>query len=308
MPREISSRFVSCKLVLAAGVLLLVPGAWAKPGSLQFNRDIRPLLSDNCFQCHGPDEEARKSELRLDGREQALQPAKSGKVAVAPRHPGRSELVRRIFATDRDDLMPPPESNKQLSTAQKDLLRRWIAEGAAYQPHWAFLPPRKSELPEVKKKDWVRNPIDRFVLAGLEQESLAPSPEAARSVLMRRATLDLTGLPPTPAELEAFLKDQSPDACAHLVDRLMTSRDYAERRAQDWLDLARYADTRGFADDKTRNIWPYRDWVVRALHRNMPFDQFTVEQLAGDMRPGATDEQRLATGFHRNAPQARGQT
>lgn len=308
VPREISSRFVSCKLVLAAGVLLLVPGAWAKPGSLQFNRDIRPLLSDNCFQCHGPDEEARKSELRLDGREQALQPAKSGKVAVAPRHPGRSELVRRIFATDRDDLMPPPESNKQLSTAQKDLLRRWIAEGAEYQPHWAFLLPRKSELPEVKKKDWARNPIDRFVLAGLEQESLAPSPEAARSVLMRRATLDLTGLPPTPAELEAFLKDQSPDACAHLVDRLMASRDYAERRAQDWLDLARYADTRGFADDKTRNIWPYRDWVVRALHRNMPFDQFTVEQLAGDMLPGATDEQRLATGFHRNAPQARGQT
>ncbi len=282
--------------------------ARAEPARLEFNRHIRPILSDNCFQCHGPDRKARKAEFRLDRRERAVQPAKSGKVPVVPGRPDRSELVRRIFSSDRDEVMPPPESNKQLTDGQKELLRRWIEDGGEYQPHWAFLPPRRVELPMVKKADWARNPIDRFILPRLEQEGLAPSPEAERAVLIRRATLDLTGLPPTPAEFEAFLNDQSPDAYQHLVDRLMATPDYAERGAQDWLDLARYADTRGFADDKTRNIWPYRDWVVRALHRNMPFDQFTIEQIAGDMLPDATDEQRLATAFHRNAPQARGQT
>ncbi|MGI9243199.1 MAG: DUF1553 domain-containing protein, partial [Verrucomicrobiales bacterium] len=294
--------------LIAANLFFNSPRASGEPASLEFNRDIRPLLSDNCFACHGPDEEGRKSGLRLDVREQALRPAKSGAVAVVPGEPDDSELLRRIFSTDPDERMPPPESNKHLDLKQQELLKRWISEGAEYQPHWAFISPIKSPLPAVGRKGWVQNPIDRFILSRLEEEGLNPSPAVDRTTLIRRATLDLIGLPPTPSQVDAYLKDEAPGAYERLVDRLMSTRDYAERRAQDWLDLARYADTRGFADDKPRNIWPYRDWVVRALHRNLPFDQFTIEQLAGDMLPGATVEQRLATGFHRNAPQARGQT
>ena len=293
---------------VAANLALGLQGVFAEPAPVEFNTDIRPLLSDNCFACHGPDEEGRKSGLRLDIREHALRPAKSGQVAVVPGQPDDSELVRRIFSTDPDERMPPPSSNKQLDAAQKKRLKRWIAEGAEYQPHWAFIFPKKSPPPAVEQKAWARNPIDRFILSRLEKAGLSPAAEAGRATLIRRATLDLTGLPPTPSQVDTFLNDEAPGAYERLVDRLMTTRNYAERRAQDWLDLARYADTRGFADDKPRNIWPYRDWVVRALHRNLRFDQFTVEQLAGDMLPGASDEQRLATGFHRNAPQARGNT
>lgn len=271
---------------------------------LSFNRDIRPILSDKCFACHGFDAKTRKAGLRLDTEEGAYS-LKDGVQAIKPGALQESEVWHRITHDDEDELMPPPESNKSLTEGEKEVLKRWIEDGAKYQPHWAFVPPKKRAPPVVSG---ARNPIDQFIGARLEEEELSFSPEADRTTLIRRVTLDLTGLPPTPSEVTAFLNDTKPGAYERLVDRLMGTRDYAERRAQDWLDLARYADTRGFADDKMRQIWPYRDWVINALHRNMPFDQFTVEQLAGDMLPNATEEQRIATGFHRNAPQARGQT
>lgn len=304
MLREPDTLMIVCKFVLAPGLLLLVSGASAESERVEFNRDIRPILSDKCFACHGFDAKTREAGLRLDTEEGAYA-LKDGVQAIKPGDLGGSELWDRITHSHEDEMMPPPESNKSLREEEKEVLKRWIEEGAKYQPHWAFVPPKKSKLPAATGGE---NPIDHFIFARLEKEGLALSPEADRNTLIRRVTLDLTGLPPTPEEVSAFLRDKNPEAYERLVDRLMSTRDYAERRAQDWLDLARYADTRGFADDKMRQIWPYRDWVVRALHRNMPFDQFTIEQLAGDMLPNATDEQRIATGVHRNAPQARGQT
>ena len=276
-------------------------------GVLQFNRDVRPILADHCYACHGPDAHSRKAKLRLDKSDSALGTNKEG-AAIVPGKPDLSEMVSRIHSKDSDEVMPPPKLNKPLSLEEKKILVRWIAEGAKYERHWAFEPPRREASPPVRKTDWVRNPIDRFILALQERENTSPSAPANRETLIRRVTLDLTGLPPTPEEVEAFLQDNKEGAYERVVDRLMATTSYAERRAQDWLDLARYADTRGFADDKMRRIWPWRDWVVRALDRNQLFDQFTIEQLAGDMLPEATDEQRLATAFHRNAPQARGQT
>ena len=295
------SHSATCYLAFVVGLLLSAPGAWAK---LEFNRDVRPILSDKCFACHGFDAKTRKAGLRLDTEEGAYF-LKDGVQAIKPGALQESEVWHRITHDDEDELMPPPESNKSLTGGEKEVLKRWIEDGAKYQPHWAFVPPKKRAPPVVSG---ARNPIDQFIGARLEEEELSFSPEADRRTLIRRVTLDLTGLPPTPQQLDQFLNDAASGAYERLVDRLMATRDYAERRAQDWLDLARYADTRGFADDKMRQIWPYRDWVVRSLHRNMPFDQFTIEQLAGDMLPNATDEQRIATGFHRNAPQARGNT
>ncbi|MDG1363370.1 MAG: DUF1553 domain-containing protein [Akkermansiaceae bacterium] len=295
------SHSATCYLAFVVGLLLSAPGAWAK---LEFNRDVRPILSDKCFACHGFDAKTRKAGLRLDTEEGAYF-LKDGVQAIKPGALQESEVWHRITHDDEDELMPPPESNKSLTGGEKEVLKRWIEDGAKYQPHWAFVPPKKRTPPVVSG---ARNPIDQFIGARLEEEELSFSPEADRRTLIRRVTLDLTGLPPTPQQLDQFLNDAASGAYERLVDRLMATRDYAERRAQDWLDLARYADTRGFADDKMRQIWPYRDWVVRSLHRNMPFDQFTIEQLAGDMLPNATDEQRIATGFHRNAPQARGNT
>ena len=295
------SHSATCHLAFVVGLLLPAPGAWAK---LEFNRDVRPILSDKCFACHGFDAKTREAGLRLDTEEGAYS-LKDGVQAIKPGALQESEVWHRITHDDEDELMPPPESNKSLTEEEKEVLKRWIEHGAKYQPHWAFVPPKKRAPPVVSGG---RNPIDRFIGARLQEEDLSFSPEADRTTLIRRVTLDLTGLPPTPQQLDQFLNDAAPGAYERLVDRFMATRDYAERRAQDWLDLARYADTRGFADDKMRQIWPYRDWVVRALHRNMPFDQFTIEQLAGDMLPNATDEQRIATGFHRNAPQARGNT
>ena len=274
----------------------------------QFNRDVRPILSKNCFACHGPDRQHREGGFRLDLRESAVGEADSGEKPIVPGDLPASELVRRIESDDESEQMPPPDSHKTLSVAEKETLRQWIAAGAKYQRHWSFEPPLPHEPPTVDDAAWPRNSIDHFILARLEQEELTPSPEATRKTLIRRVTLDLTGLPPTPDEIDAFLRDKDDGAYGRLVDRLMKTTAYAERQAQDWLDLARYADTRGFADDKQRNIWPYRDWVIRAIDQNMPFDQFTIEQLAGDMLPDATDEQRLATAFHRNAPQAKGNT
>ena len=292
--------------VLATFVVAFSPQGTA--GEIDFNREVRPILADKCFSCHGPDGKQRKAELRLDTAEGAFGKGESGAVIIKPGDLQGSELWARIQATDKDEVMPPPKSHKALTPAQRDLLGRWIAGGARYEQHWAFAPPRKPELPVVKMADWPRNPVDRFILARLEREALSPSPEAERATLIRRVTLDLTGLPPTVAEVDTFLADSAPGAYARVVDRLMATRDYAERRAQDWLDLARYADTRGFADDQQRDIWPFREWVIAAIQRNQPFDQFTIEQLAGDMLPDATTEQRIASAFHRNAPQAKGNT
>lgn len=271
---------------------------------LRFNRDIRPVLTAQCIACHGPDAGQRKAGLRLDIREEALRTLESGNRAIVPGNPEASALIQRVESTDRDEVMPPPKSHKALSTDQKQLLKQWIREGAAYEPHWAFVPPVRPTLPEGGQT----HPVDAFIRRDLQHTGLEPSPEADRSTLIRRVTLDLTGLPPTRDELAAFLHDANAGAYERLVDRLMSSRAYAERRAQDWLDLARYADTCGFADDMKQDIWPYRDWVVDALHQNMPYDRFTIEQLAGDMLPSATESQRIATGFHRNAPQAKGNT
>jgi hypothetical protein len=265
-----------------------------------FARDVRPLLSKNCFTCHGPDEGTREAGLRLDRFDSATQPADSGAAPIVPGKPDESELIRRIFAEDESERMPPAEAKSQLTDVQKDTLRRWIASGAEYTEHWAFTPPRQAPLPEVKQQDWPRNEIDYFILSRLEREGLSPSAPADKLTLVRRVYLDLIGLPPTPQEVDAFLADDSPQAYEALVDRLLASKHYGERWARLWLDLARYADTNGYEKDRARSIWPYRDWVIRALNADMPFDQFTVEQLAGDMLPGATLDQRIATGFHRN--------
>ncbi|HSU65855.1 MAG TPA: PSD1 and planctomycete cytochrome C domain-containing protein [Tepidisphaeraceae bacterium] len=280
-------------LVLRATTALAAP-------AIEFNRDVRPILSANCFKCHGIDDGARKSKLRLDVREVATAPAKSGKVAIVPGKPDASELVRRVFSPDPDEVMPPASTKVVLSATQKSLLKQWVAAGAKYEVHWAFVAPRQAPLPEVKDATWAANPIDRFVLAKLRSEGLSPSPEADRFTLIRRVSLDLVGIPPTPAEADAFAKDPSRDAYDKLVDRLLASPHYGERWARRWLDLARYADTNGFEKDRPRPIWPYRDWVINALNADMPFDQFTIKQLAGDMLPKPTSDDRVATGFHRN--------
>jgi hypothetical protein len=264
-----------------------------RPG-LEYNRDIRPILAENCFACHGPDSAARKADLRLDRREVAVEAG-----AVVPGEPESSELVARINAKDPKELMPPPSTTKTLTAQEKETLRRWIAEGAAYQPHWSLIPPRRPALPKVKDTSWARNPIDRFVLAKLEQNGLRPAPEADRRTLARHLSLDLTGLPPAPELVEAFVNDPAPDAYEDLVTRLLDSPRWGEHRARYWLDAARYADTNGYHFDNYREAWAYRDWVINAFNRNLPFDRFTIEQLAGDLLPGRTLDQQVASGFNR---------
>ncbi|MFO0897281.1 MAG: PSD1 and planctomycete cytochrome C domain-containing protein [Pirellulales bacterium] len=280
--------------------LLLVALAPRGAQAVDFTRDVRPILSGRCFKCHGPDDAAREANLRLDQREAALAEADSGLAAIVPGIPEESELVRRILAEDEGERMPPPSAPHPLTDAEKDILTRWVAEGAEYRQHWAFIPPVQSPLPAVKQADWPRNPIDHFVLARLEAAGLAPAPEADRHALVRRLYLDLVGLVPTPEEARSFVDDASPDAYERLVERLLASPHYGERWARRWLDLARYADTNGYEKDRPRSIWLYREWVIEALNRDLPFDQFTREQIAGDLLPGAGDEQRIATGFHRN--------
>lgn len=269
--------------------------------ALDFNLEIRPILSEHCFRCHGFDEPARKGRLRLDTREGATQAAKSGAAAVTPGIPDKSELIHRITTADNDDLMPPPKDGKPLTTKQISLLKQWVAEGAPYARHWSFEPPKSHPVPVPAKRNWARNPIDSFVLSQLETASVTPAPEADRATLLRRVTLDLTGVPPSLAELDAFIHDSSPGAYEAAVDRLLASPRYGERMAVDWLDAARYADTNGYFGDKTRSAWPWREWVVHAFNRNEPFDQFTIEQLAGDLLPKPTRDQLIATGFHRNS-------
>jgi len=285
-----------------------VGGAWLLAVGLQaagaptidFNREVRPILSENCYKCHGPDEAARKARLRFDIRAEALKPAKSDRTAIVPGSPEKSELIARITASDPDDRMPPQSTGKRLSTAQVETLRRWIAQGATYAPHWAYVKPGRPRLPEVKAKQWPRNPVDRFVLARLEREKLKPSVRADRLTLIRRVSLDLTGLPPTPEEVSRFLRDSSPQAYEHLVDRLLSEDAFGEHWARLWLDLARYADSAGYADDPPRTIWAYRDYVIRSFNANKPFDRFTIEQIAGDLLPEPSEEELVATAFHRN--------
>ena len=267
---------------------------------VDFNRDIRPILSDNCFKCHGPDERTRKAELRLDTRAGLFGDLGGGYFPIAPGRSQDSEVIWRIRAEDVDDRMPPVDSGNTLSEAEKQLIRQWVEEGAEWKKHWSFEPVRRPELPEVSDAGWRRNGIDHFVLARLDEEGLKPAPEADRATLIRRLSLDLIGLPPTPAEVDAFLRDRSPNAYEKLVDRLLDSPRYGEAMALPWLDAARYADTDGYQNDGPRYMWRWRDWVIDAYNRNLPFDQFTIEQLAGDLLPNPTLDQIVATGFNRN--------
>ncbi|MGH7171837.1 MAG: DUF1553 domain-containing protein [Gemmataceae bacterium] len=269
------------------------------PAVIEFNRDIRPILSDNCFRCHGPDRARRKADLRLDTEAGAFADL-GGSRALVHGEPDKSELLRRVAAVNVRERMPPAKSGRRLTERQVQLLRRWIEQGAKWQAHWSFLAPKRPPLPRVRDTAWPRNAIDYFILERLEREGLRPSPETDRVTLLRRVTLDLTGLPPTPAEVDAFLQDRSPDAYEKVVDRLLASPRFGERMAVPWLNAARYADTNGYQNDGERSMWRWRDWVIEAFNRNLPFDQFTIEQLAGDMLPSATLEQRIASGFNRN--------
>jgi hypothetical protein len=266
----------------------------AAPATIEFNRDVRPILSDRCFSCHGPDRAARQSPLRLDQEESA----RSALVAGDPAH---SKVYLRVTSTDINTRMPPARQGRDpLTAAEIEILRRWIEQGAKYQPHWSLIPPGRPALPAVSEPSWPRNEIDRFILARLDAAALHHSPEADPATLLRRVTFDLTGLPPTPAETGTFLADHSPDAYEHVVDRLLASPRYGERMAIRWLEAARYADTNGYQSDGPRDMWRWRDWVIDAFQRDMPFDQFTIEQIAGDLLPNATTSQKVATGFNRN--------
>jgi len=270
--------------------------------AIDFNRDIRPILSDNCFACHGPDKKTRKAGLRLDLRENATARLESGGQAVVPHDVARSHLMKVVSDANDDERMPPKESGKRLTQEQIRLLRDWIAQGAEFKAHWAYVTPERPALPGVKNKNWSRNEIDRFILARLEKEGLNPSIETEKHTLIRRVTFDLIGLPPTVSELNAFLADNSSTAYEKVVDRLLSSPAFGEKLALQWLDLARYADSDGYHDDTSRSMSQYRDYVIRSFNENKPFDQFTIEQLAGDLLPNATLDQKLASAFHRNGP------
>ncbi|MGB0582433.1 MAG: PSD1 and planctomycete cytochrome C domain-containing protein [Limisphaerales bacterium] len=264
--------------------------------AVSFNRDIRPIMAETCFNCHGPDAKARKADLRLDTFEGATRQV-GGAAAIVPGKPDLSLVLERVLSTDESEVMPPPEFPIELTSQQKNLIRQWIAEGAKYEGHWAFA---RIERPEEMATDWGHNPIDGFIAGRLKAKGLKPNARADRASLIRRASLDLTGLPPKPAEIDAFEQDVSPDAYEQLIDRLLKSERFGERMAMWWLDGARYADSHGFQADWERYQWPWRDWVIGAFNRNLPFDQFTVEQLAGDLLPDATRDQIVATGFNRN--------
>ncbi len=290
----------SMMLRVCFGVAISAFAQVGRAAPVDFNRDVKPILSENCFVCHGPDEGSRKANLRLDRAAAAMSETESGAQAIVPGDPNASEVIARIESTDEATQMPPVDSRKSLTEEQKRILRAWVEQGADYAEHWSFVKPRRGAPPEVNDASWPRNELDRYVLARLDAEGLTPSPEADRRTLLRRLSLDLTGLPPTPEEMEAFLQDASPEAYERAVDRLLASPRYGERMAMWWLDGARYADSNGFQSDWERYQWRWRDWVIDAFNRNQPFDEFTIDQLAGDLRPNATLEQRIATGFCRN--------
>src|SRR5579872_1788870 len=295
-------RIMQAMTALAAGWMGVVAAALGADdrAPIEFSRDVRPILSKNCFACHGADDEQRKAGLRLDQSEAALKELESGVAAIVPRNVDESELYRRIASDDASERMPPKNSGRALTAAEIATLKRWIEEGAAYSEHWSFVKPIRPGLPAVRQAGWPRNGIDHFILARLERAGLAPSPEADRYTLIRRLSLDLRGLPPSPKEVDEFIRDSSPDAYGRLVDRMMADVAFGERWARMWLDLARYADSKGLGSDPLRTIWRYRDWVIDAFNANLPFDRFTAEQIAGDLLPQATLDQRIATAFHRN--------
>lgn len=271
------------------------------PKEVDFNLHVRPILSDRCFACHGPDNNKREAGLRLDTEEGAFGALKESKGhAFVAGKPDESAALMRMTSTDPDEVMPPPESNLQMTDYEIGVIKKWLEQGAKWKKHWAFIPPERPELPEVEETDWVQNPIDHFVLAQLEENGLDPAEKATKEKLLRRVTFDLTGLPPTVDELDAFLKDDSPQAYEKVVDRLLASQHFGERMAPMWLDLSRYADSHGYQDDRPRTMWPWRDWVIEAFNKNLPYDEFVTWQVAGDLLPDATYEQKLATGFNRN--------
>ena len=290
-----AARTTPYPLAAFAAALLLPAVGSAQPAAppLDFNRDVRPILSNNCYACHGPDEKERKADLRLDTKDGVA-------AAVVPGKPGDSELIARVVTADKGEAMPPPKTGKKLTPREVETLTRWVKEGAKYSAHWAYTKPVRPPVPAPKTAGRVRNAVDAFLLARLEREGLKPAPEADKYTLVRRVALDLTGLPPTPAEVEAFVTDAAPDAYDRLVDRLLAKPALGEHWARLWLDLARYADSAGYADDPPRVIWKYRDYVIQSFNANKPFDRFTVEQLAGDLLPNPTDDQLVATAFHRN--------
>ena len=280
-------------------LILSLAFASGSAAKTSFNRDVRPILSANCFSCHGPDEKARKAKLRLDTKEGATADL-GGYRALEPGKADESELILRIESDDPDEVMPPPDSGHKLTEEERKTLRQWIGAGGEYQTHWSFESPVKAPLPKNNQKDWSLLPVDHFILSQLESKGIKPSPDADRHRWIRRVSLDLTGLPPSPKDADAFAADKSADAHEKVVDRLLASEAYGEHWARMWLDLARFADTKGYEKDRHRDVWRYRDWVINAFNQDMPFDQFTIEQLAGDMLPEPTEKQRLATAFHRN--------
>ncbi len=297
--KSYANTLLGVALLTVAATATLAARAAAAPAAISFNRDIRPILSDHCSACHGPDQKKRKGKLRLDTKE-GLFAQRDDHTTVVPGKRSGSELFRRVTTANAEDHMPPQEFGKPLSKTQIDLLGRWIDEGASWQGHWAFLKPERPALPAVHNAAWPRHEIDYFILSKLESSNLQPSPPAAPEKLIRRVSFDLTGLPPTPEEVEACLADTAPDAYEKLVDRLLNSPRYGERMGLHWLDLARYADTHGYHLDSGRDMWKWREWVIEAFNRNQPYDQFALEQIAGDLLPGASLSQKLATGFNRN--------
>ena len=288
-----------CINILVSFLVASICGQFVNAVEIDFNRQIRPILSENCFQCHGPDQSHRKANYRLDTKEGVFAVGKSGTKNILLRDAKNSELVHRI-EVEGDGLMPPLKSGKKLNADQIKLIKQWINEGANYGEHWAFVVPKSSSVPGVFNSKWIKTPIDAFVLSRLESNNINPSPQASKEVLIRRLTLDLIGLPPSLKEVDDFIRDDTPQAYEKVVDRLLASNQYGERMAMQWLDYARFADSNGFQTDSSRSMWPWRDWVINAYNANMPFNQFTIEQIAGDMLPNATKSQIIATGFNRN--------
>ena len=273
------------------------------PEVIDYNYHIKPILSDRCYHCHGPDANTREADLRLDTEEGAFQAlTESGKKAIAKGSLRKSEMWHRITHEDPSELMPPPESNLSLDTMEIALIGKWIQQGAEWKKHWAFIPPQEETPPTPQNSSWSQNPIDAYILKRLEREGLTPNEEASKERLIRRLSFDLRGIPPSLEEIDAFLQDKGPEAYESLVDAYLASPEFGERMAIDWMDVARYADSHGLHADGWRNMWPWRDWVIRAFNDNMPYDQFILEQMAGDMLPNATKDQILATAFHRNHP------
>lgn len=299
----LSMGILLCTLLLSCGYEkpnALVAVEKQLPDEIDYNFHVKPILSDKCFPCHGPDPENREANLRLDLEEMAHQALESGDgYAIVPRRPGQSQLYRRIISPDNELVMPPPESHLQLSAEEKAILAKWIQQGAEYKPHWSFVTPKKARFPKVQDASWVQQPLDQFILKRLEAEQMEPSDPASKETLIRRVTFDLTGLPPTLEEVDQFMADDNPEAYENLVDRLLSSNAYGERMAADWMDVARYADSDGYLDDKHREFYPWRNWVIEAFNKNMPYDQFITWQLAGDQIPEASKESTLATAFNR---------